>query len=85
MKKDEKKEQKKGWNSEYYQLRQQISDEKVFSNSMLFEFFNHLYFSLFKMLNDRWVEEKPNIMEFTQFFQKVYEEEFLQEITEITG
>ena len=59
------KNSKKQWNSEYHQIKQQLRDEELFSKSMLFDFFLYLYFTLFKMLNDRWVKEKPNIMEFT--------------------
>lgn len=80
-----RKDEKKKFNSEYHQLKQQLSDEELFSQSMLFGFFNHLYFTLFKMLNDQWVAEKPNIMEFTQFLQKIYEEQFLYNITQVTN
>jgi hypothetical protein len=36
------------------------------------------------MFNDKWEEKKPNIMEFTQFLQSVYQEEFLPKVPQIT-
>lgn len=39
---------------------------------------------MFKLFNERWVEKKPNIMEFTQFLQTVYQEEFLKLVPKMT-
>ena len=42
---------------------------------------NHIierfYYIIFKLFNDRWVKARPNIMEFTQFFDQVYHKDFM--------
>lgn len=35
------------------------------------------YYIIFKLFNDRWIKAKPNIMEFTQFFDNVYNKDFM--------
>jgi hypothetical protein len=40
---------------------------------------------MFKMFNDKWAVLKPGIMEFTQFIQQVFKEEFLRYIPELTS
>lgn len=38
--------------------------------------FQHLYFTIFKQFCQAWVEERPNIMDFTQFIDKIYDKKF---------
>ena len=43
----------------------------------MIEVFDYWYFKIFKAFNDKWLEEKRTMMEFTQFFDRLYERDFL--------
>lgn len=58
-------------------LQLQMLQERTFSRSMVVDLFTHLYFEVFKMFNDKWAKDKPGIMAFTQFLDKVYYKKFL--------
>lgn len=45
--------------------------------TLLLEVFDVWYFRVFKAFNDRWLSEQKTMMEFTQFFERLYETEFL--------
>ncbi len=46
------------------------------NNCVLLEVFEHLYFQVFKLFNDTWVDQRPGIMNFTQFLQNVFTDVF---------
>lgn len=45
--------------------------------ALLLEVFDVWYFNVFKAFNDKWLAEGKTMMEFTQFFDRLYETEFL--------
>ena len=52
-------------------------------NEVVLLVFNHLYYELFYMFNRKWAENKMNIMEFTQFFKNLYDNDFYPQVIEI--
>jgi len=42
-----------------------------------------MYFIVFKLFNQAWVDQKPGIMKFTQFLHVIYEEQFVDKIHDI--
>ena len=61
----------------------QIVQEAFFEKQILLPLINHLYFIVFKLFNQSWVDQKPGIMKFTQFLHVIYEEQFLGNINDI--
>jgi len=54
-------------------IKMQLKNELFFRNHCIFtELFEYLFFHVFKMFNDTWVDQHPGIMEFTQFLQSVF-------------
>jgi hypothetical protein len=53
------------------------SERGFTAESLLLEVFDYWYFRIFKLFNDRWLAEQRTMMEFNQFFDRLYEGEFL--------
>ena len=43
----------------------------------LIEVMDYFYFKIFMLFNEKWVDAKVGIMEFNQFLERVYEQDFL--------
>jgi len=55
-----------------------MQSEKGFDlNTILLEVFDYWYFKVFEAFNDKWKVQKPGIMEFNQFLDRVYTNDFL--------
>jgi ELMO domain-containing protein len=54
-----------------------------FKKVKMFEIFTALYFQCFVRFSQRWQEQRPGIMQFTQFLDQVYEEDFLPVMDQI--
>jgi len=62
----------------YKEVKQQLKQEQFFSNNcVLYDLYVYLYFNMFKIFNFAWVDMRPNIMQFTQFIQNIYENQFI--------
>jgi len=66
-----------------FEITKEADTERYNYNEVLLLVFNHLYYELFLMFNTKWVENKMNIMEFTQFFKNLYNNDFYPRIIEI--
>ncbi len=55
-----------------------MEQEKGFDpEKILINVFDYWYFMMFTIFNDRWKEAKLGIMAFSQFFDRVFEQDFL--------
>mmetsp|Transcript_39565 Transcript_39565/g.60461 ORF Transcript_39565/g.60461 Transcript_39565/m.60461 type:complete len:120 (+) Transcript_39565:712-1071(+) len=58
-------------------IRQMKIEQFLKNHCFLLEVFEHLYFQVFKLFNDTWVDQRPGIMNFTQILQNVFTDVFL--------
>lgn len=51
---------------------------------VLLDLVNHLYFTVFKLFNEYWLEQKHDIMKFNQFLNfGIYDQIFLPKVSDI--